>query len=396
MQGAVRSVGHGKRGLRLEERVLNSLRVEGLSHEVGSGRECGIHITPPVLTDTQHVRVRAPHRNVLRERGGDSDIGVGDGRVHEVLHAHEVRCSTCLLTGVGHDDGEHVAGVARAAALGDEDRPVLVDDADAQFARDVGGGVHDVDARGSLCRGRVDVQDVRSAVGREVQRRVQHALHAEVVDVAAIPECELLGLVADPARPDTAGDLRCADRSFGHALDGVEHLHVSGAATQVCAEVPCHVRAIEVGALLVHLGLRAHHDPRDAEAALQSAARRERVGVCLPLGLVDTLEREHRLANNLGERLLAGDDCLAVNMDGAATALAGRRAAILRGSDVQLVPEGRQQVWMIAAHLYGYTVDDKTDRLDHVDILSKHRAIPVIPRPERRGISPAGRHRAGP
>ena len=71
--------------------------------------------------------------------------------------------------------------------------------------------------------------------------------------------------------------------------------------------------ALEVGALLVDLCLGAHDDAGDAEAALQAAARGERVGEPIALVAVDALERDHRLALDLGQRLLAADHRLAVD-----------------------------------------------------------------------------------
>ena len=83
-------------------------------------------------------------------------------------------------------------------------------------------------------------------------------------------------------------------------------------------------------ALLVDLRLGPHHDAGDAEPALQTAARGEGVGEALPLGLVDTFERDDRLAVGLGDVVLARHGRLAVDQHRAAAALTRRRAAVLR------------------------------------------------------------------
>ena len=101
---------------------------------------------------------------------------------------------------------------------------------------------------------------------------------------------------------------------------------------------------VEGRALLVDLRLGAHHDARDAEAALQPATRGERVGEHLALGLVDALEGDDGLSLDLVHVALAGDDRLAVDEHGAAPALPRRRAAVLRRGDVELVAQCGEQV----------------------------------------------------
>ncbi len=62
---------------------------------------------------------------------------------------------------------------------------------DPQLAGDVGGGEDRLDAGGGERRGGVDGDDVGAGVVGEVQRGVQHAGHADVVDVAAVAERQL-------------------------------------------------------------------------------------------------------------------------------------------------------------------------------------------------------------
>ena len=102
--------------------------------------------------------------------------------------------------------------------------------------------------------------------------------------------------------------------------------------------------------------------PGDAEAALQAAAGRERVGVAVPLVGIDALQRRDGPPLDLRERLLAGDDGPAVDEDGAAAALARRRAAILGRRDVELLAQRGEQVRVVGAHGDRRAVDDEADR----------------------------------
>ena len=63
-------------------------------------------------------------------------------------------------------------------------------------------------------------------------------------------------------------------RRVGDGLDGVEDLHVAGAAAEVGAEVAGRVVPGEVGALLVDSALARITMPGRAEPALQRAAWR--------------------------------------------------------------------------------------------------------------------------
>ena len=122
------------------------------------------------------------------------------GGQHVVRDATSWRSGARLLARLGDDDRQHVAGVRRAAADRDHHRPVLVDDADAQLAGDVGRGEHaDHAAAAAAVRG-VDADDVGAGVLGEVQRGVQHAGHADVVDVAAVAEGQFAGLVLGAGR----------------------------------------------------------------------------------------------------------------------------------------------------------------------------------------------------
>ena len=144
--------------------------------------------TPGVRAGRQHVRVGAPHRQwcVVVERGA----GVGVGGVDVVGDLDQLGCGTGVVTGVGDDDGEHVARIRGAAADGDHHRPVLVDDPDAQLARQVISGEHRLDA-GCCERGRrIDRHDVGTGVIGQMERGVEHPGHPDVVDVPAIAKRE--------------------------------------------------------------------------------------------------------------------------------------------------------------------------------------------------------------
>ena len=98
---------------------------------------------------------------------------------------------------------------------------------------------------------------------------------------------------------------------------------------------------------------------RPPQAAKASAYALALVGV-------DALERDDRPTGDLGQRLLARHDGLAVDQHGAAAALAGRRAAVLRRGDVELLAERGEQVGMVGPHGDLVAVEREPDRADGV------------------------------
>ena len=98
-------------------------------------------------------RAPTPRRRRRRARRPGSVIGA-QRRGTRPRRAR--RRARAVVAVVGDDEREHVAEVRGAPALGDEDRPVLVDQADAQRAGHVGRGEHAHDAghrrRGASCR----------------------------------------------------------------------------------------------------------------------------------------------------------------------------------------------------------------------------------------------------
>jgi hypothetical protein len=88
--------------------------------------------------------------------------------------------------------------------------------------------------------GGVDRDDVGAGVVGEMQRCVQHAGHAHVVDVAAVAERERCRLVLRSAATDLGRQRGRADVAVGDRFDRVEDLDVAGAATEMCTEVWGH------------------------------------------------------------------------------------------------------------------------------------------------------------
>jgi len=127
--------GDGEGRLRFEECMLDSLGLEGLVHgERGSG-ECRVDVTTAVDRTGQHVAVEAPHGVLVR---GEGRVRIGERFEHLVLHLDEIGGGAGDGLRLGDDDREDIAVVRRPATLGDEHRPVLVDDSNVQPARDVG------------------------------------------------------------------------------------------------------------------------------------------------------------------------------------------------------------------------------------------------------------------
>jgi len=133
-----------------------------------------------------------------------------------------------------------------------------------------------------------------------------------------------------------------------------------------------HVLTFECRTLLVDLRLGAHDDARDAEATLQTTARRKGRGELLPFDGCDTFKRRYRFAGDLLQTRLARHHGLAVDQHGAATALPGRRTAVLRRRDVEFFAQCRQQVGVRLAHLDRGAVHDE---LGHLYILSNRGSV---------------------
>ena len=156
---------HGQRALRFEERMLDALRVEDLVHRVSGIGKTVVDVAARVLADAQHVGGGSPHSD---RRSPPPSAAAGS--VTGVSTSYPTSISVCRIAGLlarlGDDDRQQIAGVARATADRDHDRPVLVDDADAQFAGDVGSSEHRDHTRRGRRRRRVDRRDLGACVRR--------------------------------------------------------------------------------------------------------------------------------------------------------------------------------------------------------------------------------------
>ena len=129
--------------------------------------------------------------------------------------------------------------------------------------------------------GGVDRRDVGAGVVGQVQRAVEHPRHAQVVDVVTIPEGQLAGLVLGTRCADASTEGRLERLALGDGLDGVEDLHVAGAAAEVGAEMRSHRRASRSAPFLSICALARTTIPgmqkphcRPPQAANASAKRR--------------------------------------------------------------------------------------------------------------------------
>ena len=160
-----------------------------------------------------------------------------------------------------------------------------------QRARDVSAGEHTdhtVDRGG---RAHVDRHHVGPGVNGEVERAVEHAVDAEVVDVVLLPHRQVEALVAGAARADATEGDGLRRLALGEQLHRVEDLHVPGASAEVSAEVAGRGVAVETRALLLQQRRGADEDAGRAEPALQGTGRRECGGHAVTLACVDPFER---------------------------------------------------------------------------------------------------------
>ena len=195
--------GRGQRRLGLEEGLLDPLGLERLPHDVGRRRQRGLDVAAPgVGRAGQLVAVQLPHGVLV---GGQRGVGVDHRRQHLVVHLDQGGRPLGRGPVAGHDDGQHVAEVRRPPALGDEHRPVLVDQPDPQLARDVGRGQDRLDPGHGRRRGGVDAQDVGPGVVGQPQDPVEQALGEQVVDERPAAGRQRRALVLDRRRADAAG-----------------------------------------------------------------------------------------------------------------------------------------------------------------------------------------------
>ena len=202
--------GTARRRLRFEEGVLDALGPERLVDGVGARRKGGVDVAAGVGARCDSTLSSVPH-TASSPPSGRSIAASGSviGRSTAVLDVDQLGGGARLLLGLGDDDGEHVAGVAGEPAVGDHHRPVLVDDARRAARRGCRRRcTRRRRRRRGERRGGVDRDHLGTGVLGEVQGGVEHAGHAEVVDVAAVAERQLVGLVLGARLPTPPGERR--------------------------------------------------------------------------------------------------------------------------------------------------------------------------------------------
>ena len=217
--------------------MFDGLGAERLADDVGGRRERGVDVADLDLARRQQVAGLVDPGRVVLEGGHRVD----DGRQHLVVDLDQRRGLAGRMTGLGGHHREHVADVAGGLAFGDQQRPILEDEALEALAGDVAPGGHPDHARDLLGRRGIDPFDDRARVGRQGDGAVEHARDDHVADEREIAQDERATVVAVGAGPDAelgggrrGGRLATPDRS--HRLERVEHLDVARAATQVPGE----------------------------------------------------------------------------------------------------------------------------------------------------------------
>jgi hypothetical protein len=234
-----------------------------------------------------------------------------------------------------------------------------VDESDPQLTGHVGGGQDAYDTRYCCSGGRVDADDVGAGVRGEVQRGVDHAVDAQVVDVVLLPHREVEPLIPRAAGADATERDGLRRLALGQELDRVEDLDVTGAAAQVRAEVPGRGGSVEARPLLLEERRGAHQDPGCAESALQGAGGGERGGHAAALALVDPFERRDLGAFHPFQREVAAHDRLPVDQDRAAPTLTGRRTAVLRRQHAQLLAQCGEEMRVLVGDTHRCAVEDE-------------------------------------
>ena len=347
---------HRQGRLRLEEGVFDPLGLERLGHGVGRGGQAGLGVAPAIRRAGQDVTVELPDGVLI---GFDVGHRVGHRRQHVVGDVDRRGGPTGGERIIGDDEGQDVAEVRGATADRNKDRPVLVNETGSELPGNVGRGDHARHAFHGFGGGGVDRQHVGSGVVGQPHRTVQEARWRHVVDVGPGSQGQRFGFVLDTTRADPLGTDRNGHLAGGQILDGVEDLDIAGAAAQVTPEEPGRILTLQVGALLVDHRLRAHHDARRAETALQCSVGGEGCGHRRRFGRIETLGGQHLGTVDLGHRRLTGDPGLAVDDDRTASALTGRSAPVLGRDDAEFVAEGGQQMLVIVGRRHRPAVEDE-------------------------------------
>ncbi len=351
------------RGFRFDEGVFDSLGLEDLGNDMCGPCQSRLNLTARVAGHGQDVPVKTPHGIVARYRRQDR---VTEDLQGAVVDSHQLGRPTGCLPVVGYDHGEDVTEVRGAASLGDEHRPVGVDDADAQVTGNVGGCEDGMDPVDCLCCRGVDPDHIGAGMVGEVECSVQQTVRIHVVDERPVAQGQFGGLILRPAGTDTTDPDRDRNITGGNRLHGIQDLHVAGAPAEVSTEVAGCLVPREGIALPVYECLGPHHDPGGAEPALEGAVRCEGVREAVPLGRFETLEGCDGGTLGLFHGRLAGHPCLSVEQHRAAAALARGRTAVLGRGDPELVAQGSQKVRVAGTRLDGGPVQDEGGHLSLV------------------------------
>ena len=311
------------RRLGLEEGVFDALRPERLVHRVGAGGVGLLEVGAALVgARRQHVGVGAPHRQWRAGRERSTRIGVrgvdvvGDlDQFRRGTGVVAVSATTTARTSPAYDvvpptgiiTGQSLWMIPTRISPG---RSSAVKTASTPGAASA--------AATSMATMSARAWSVRCSAAW------QHAGHADVVDVAAVAECERCGLVlgaGSPTSEASAGSHTTPWATASIASRILTYPVQRHRCAPRCGAMPSRVSdepflSICAFARMTMPGMQNPHcSPPHAANAF---------GERVPLGLVDPFERDDRGALDLGHVALAGHDRLAVDEHGAAPALTRR------------------------------------------------------------------------
>ena len=174
---------HGNGRLGFQKRVFDALGLKGFGKYVGTRSQRCVNVAARIGAGAQHIISGLPHRDFI---GVQCNIDIGDRGVHFVIHRDERGCCARCLARVGDHNGQHITGIRRDAPDRNHHWPVLIDDADHDFAGNVCSGVHRMHTIRSASGISVNVFHCCTSVTRKVQRGMQHARQTNVVDISTV------------------------------------------------------------------------------------------------------------------------------------------------------------------------------------------------------------------
>ncbi len=127
---------HGQTGLRLEERVLDALRREGLFEHVHRPGERRFDITSAIGAGIEQIAAVVNPGRFRGERRGR----LGHRLEHFVVDRDQLGGVAGVAAAVGHDDREHVADAPGRLTHRHQNRPVVFDEAEKAGPGHVGSG----------------------------------------------------------------------------------------------------------------------------------------------------------------------------------------------------------------------------------------------------------------